>query len=148
MNTITRLLLGILALVLAGCSTIDSRIKEKSDVFARLDPVVQAKIKQGVIDIGFTSDMVYIALGQPDEISERTGQGGQTTSWKYNTYYERYVGTVRVGYRRFVYWDDYLKAYRIYYEPVYQNVYSVHKETYIRVVFNNDKVAVIEQTKQ
>jgi hypothetical protein len=147
MNTLTRLLLGMLAFALAGCSTVDSRIKEKPDVFAKLDPVIQAKLKQGIIDLGYTSDMVYIALGKPDEIRERTSGGGHDTVWKYNTYYDRYEGTVHAGYRRFVYWDPRIRAYRIYYEPVYANLYSAEKETYIRVTFRDDKITVIEQTK-
>jgi hypothetical protein len=40
MNRLTRILLGLLVLALAGCSTIDSRIREKPDVFAKLDPVI------------------------------------------------------------------------------------------------------------
>lgn len=132
---------------MAGCSTVDSRIKEKPDVFTKLDPVIQAKIKQGIIDLGFTPDMVYIALGKPDEIRERTGGGGRETVWKYNTYYDRYDGTVHAGYRRFVYWDPQIRAYRIYYEPVYANLHSEQKETYIRVTFRDDKVTAIEQTK-
>lgn len=150
MNTLIRQCLGALVftVVLAGCSTIDNRIQEKSDVFAKLDPVTQSKLKQGIIDLGFTPDMVYIALGKPDEIRERTGDGGHKTVWKYNTYYERYEGTVHAGYRRFVYWDPQIRAYRIYYEPVYANLYSAQKETCIRVTFRDDKVAAIEQTKQ
>jgi hypothetical protein len=147
MNTLTRLLLAALGLTLAGCSTVDSRIKEKPEIFAKLDPVIQAKIKQGIIDLGYTSDMVYIALGQPDEIRESTGRGGRETIWKYNTYYERYEGTYHAGYRRFVYWDPQIRAYRIYFEPLYANVYSEHQETYIRVIFKDAKVTAIEQTK-
>lgn len=148
MNTLTCLLLGELALALTGCSTVDSRIQEKSDVFAKLDPVIQSKIKQGIIDLGYAPDMVYIALGKPDEIRERTGGGGRETVWKYNSYYDRYEGTAHAGYRRFVYWDPRIRAYGIYYEPVYANFYSEQKETDIRVTFQDDKVTAIEQTKQ
>jgi hypothetical protein len=150
MNTLIRQCLGalVLTVVLAGCSTIDSRIQEKSDVFAKLDPVTQSKLKQGIIDLGFTPDMVYIALGKPDEVRERTARGSHETVWRYNTYYERYEGTIHAGYRRFVYWDPYLRAYRVYYEPVYAPVYSEQKDTYIRVTFKDGKVAAIEQTKQ
>jgi outer membrane protein assembly factor BamE (lipoprotein component of BamABCDE complex) len=149
MNLLIRLFLGalVLALALAGCSTVDSRIKEKPAVFAQLDPVIQSKIKQGIIDVGFTPDMVYIALGRPDEAREIVTPGGRETVWTYNSYYDRYEGTVHTGYRRFVYWDPRIRAYRLYYEPVYANVYSEQKTTDIRVIFRDDKVTAIEQTK-
>ncbi len=60
------LLCGATALaLLAGCQTVDTRIKEKPEVFASLDKAVQDKIKQGIIEIGYTPDMVWLALGAP-----------------------------------------------------------------------------------
>ncbi|MDD2765456.1 MAG: hypothetical protein PHE83_15955 [Opitutaceae bacterium] len=147
MRTLIRLLLGFSALVLAACSTVDSRIQENPGVFAKLDPATQAKIKQGIIELGFTTDMVYIALGRPDETREHVDAGGRETIWKYTTYYERYEGTVYTGYRRFVYWDKRVKAYRVYHEPVFRDVYSGHRETFIRVIFKDGRVTIIEQTK-
>jgi hypothetical protein len=145
-NATTRLLLGLLAL--AGCSTIDSRIKEKPDAFASLDPATQAKTKQGIIELGFTTEAVYIALGQPSEIRNRHGKAGRETVWKYNSYYDRYEGSVHAGYRRFAYFDPQIRANRIYYEPVYAAVYSEQKDTYIRVIFEDGKITAIKQTKQ
>jgi hypothetical protein len=143
-----RLLLAAALLGFAGCSTIDSRIREKAAVFDQLPPADQARIRQGIIAVGYTPDMVYIALGKPDRIRERSGPDGRDTVWRYVAYYQRYEGTYNAGYRRFVYWDPRLQAYRIYYEPAFANVYSEHPETYIRVTFKDGKVTVIEQTKQ
>lgn len=136
-----------LALVLAGCSTIDSRIHEKAAVFNQLSPADQAKILQGIIAVGFTPDMVYMALGKPTEIRERTEEGSQETLWVYSTYYDHYEGTVHAGYRRWVYFDPRIRAYRVYYEPVYGQVYSEQKETNFRITFQNGKVSAIEETK-
>ena len=36
---------------LAGCQSVDDRIKEKPEVFARLDAATKDKIKQGIIDL-------------------------------------------------------------------------------------------------
>ena len=148
MNTTTRLVLGVLALALAGCSTVASRIKEKPETFASLDPTTQAKVTQGIIELGFTTEAVYIALGQPSEIRNRHGKAGRETVWKYNSYYDRYEGSVHAGYRRFAYYDPQIRANRIYYEPVCAAVYSEHKDTYIRVTFKDGKVTAIERTKQ
>jgi hypothetical protein len=137
----------LLGLTLAGCSTVDSRIREKAAVFNQLSPADQAKIRQGIIAVGFTPDMVYMALGKPTEIRQRTRPGGQETLWIYNTYYDRYEGTVRAGYRRWVVWEPRIRAYRIYYEPVYGQVYSEQKQTDFRITFLNGRVTVIEETK-
>lgn len=140
-------LFAVLLGLLAGCSTINSRIRQKTAVFDRLSAADQAKIRQGVIAIGFTPDMVYMALGKPDVVRRRTDHRATKTIWIYNSYYDRYVGTARVGYRRFIYWDAHIRAYRVHYEPAYRDIYRTAKETFFRITFEHDKVTVIEQTK-
>ncbi len=132
---------------LAGCQTVESRIKEKPEVFASAGKATQDKIKQGIIDLGYTEDLVYVALGAPDQKREIIDATGKSLSWIYNTYYDRYDGTGFAGYHRSVYFDPYLSAYRMYYRPVYADTYSQEKEERIRIVFKDGKVTVIEQTK-
>ena len=132
---------------LVGCQTIDDRIKEKPEVFNKLDSVTQAKIKQGIIDLGFNEDMVYLALGKPDQKRESINADGRKETWIYNTYYDRYDGTRFAGYYRNLYYDPFLKTYRVYYRPVYEDSYRTEKEERIRVVFKDGKVTVLEQTK-
>ena len=127
---------------LAGCQTVDDRIKEKPEVFAKLDAVTQDKIKQGIIELGYTEDMVYLALGKPDQMRESVSAEGKATTWIYNTYYERYDGTRFAGYHRSVYYDPYIKAYRFYYRPVYADTYAQEKEERIRVSFKDGKATV------
>lgn len=147
----TRLLISLAALgallFAAGCQTVETRIREKPDVFAKLDPKTQDQIRQGIIDIGYTEDMVYLALGKPDEKRESINEKGRSIVWIYKTYYERYEGTHMVGYYRQVYWDPRIRGYRLYYEPVLREVYQPVSEERIRVVFENGKATVIEQTR-
>ena len=140
------LLSGILALV-AGCQTVNDRIKERPAAFAQVDQATQEKIKQGIIDLGYTEDLVYLALGAPDVKRESLSAGGRTVSWIYNTYYQRYDGTVFAGYSRRVYFDPYLRTYRVAERPVLADVYRDEKEERIRIVFKDGKASVIEQTK-
>ncbi len=141
-------LLALTALLLAaGCQSVDSRIKENPQLFASLDAGTQAKIKQGIIDLGFTEDMVYLALGAPDQKRESRSAAGARTVWIYNTYFERYDGTHFVGYHRRVYFDPYLRTYRFHYMPVFADAYRPEVEERIRVVFESGKVTVIEQSK-
>jgi hypothetical protein len=133
---------------LAGCQTVDDRIKEKPEVFARLDAATQDKIKQGIIDLGYTEDMVYLSLGKPDQRRESITAAGKSTTWIYNTYYERYDGTRFAGYYRSLYFDPYLRTYRVYYRPMYADTYAQEKEERIRVIFTNGKVTTLEQAKE
>ncbi|MES1168470.1 MAG: hypothetical protein ABUL61_04805, partial [Oleiharenicola lentus] len=73
---------------------------------------------------------------------------GRRVTWVYNTYYDRYNGTAYAGYHRSVYYDPYLRAYRMYYRPVLADTYVQEKEERIRVVIENGKATTIEQAKE
>jgi len=76
-----------LPLFLLGCKSTarTARIQEKSTVFSTLSPIQQHQIKNGGIDLGFSTDMVYMALGQPTKI---TGTGDpKDTIWIFTNYY-------------------------------------------------------------
>jgi hypothetical protein len=132
---------------LVGCQSIESRIKERPEAFYRLDRATQDKILQGIIDVGYNEDMVYLALGAPDEKRERVTENNRTRIWIYNTYYTRYDGQEHVGYYRRVYYDPTLRSYRIHYRPVFADTYREEKEERIRVTFENGHVTVIEQSQ-
>lgn len=138
---------AIALLLVAGCSTVESRIEEKSAVFNALPIETQARIKQGLIDVGFTQDMVYIAMGKPDRVIDRAVEAGAQTVWIYNSYYQEYQGSHFAGYHRRVYYDPRIKAYRVYYEPARVDVYRERTEEVARVVFTGGKVSSIEQVK-
>jgi hypothetical protein len=74
-------------LLFAGCETggTSARIQEKAVVFNNLAPWQQRDIQNGVVGIGFSTDMVYMALGKPSKIV--TSANGQDTIWTYNNYY-------------------------------------------------------------
>ena len=67
-------------LLLAGCSTVDARIKQRSSYFYSLDTKTQERLKKGEIHIGDTTDMVFIAVGHPDRVHEKTTSAGQETT--------------------------------------------------------------------
>jgi len=74
-------------LLVAGCSTPESRIKKEPEAFARLSPEQQTLIKQGKVALGFDPEMVKLALGDPDNIRTRVDASGTTEVWHYVTYY-------------------------------------------------------------
>ncbi|MBC7366541.1 MAG: hypothetical protein H7343_06980 [Undibacterium sp.] len=137
-----------LTVLFAGCSTIDSRIREKSAAFAALDAPTQDKIRLGRVEVGFTTDLVYIALGGPDERTTRTSATGTDETWIYNSYHQDYLGSAHTGYRRYVVIDPRTKQPVVFYEPVYTQIYQDRIEERIRIAFQAGKVDAIEQVKR
>lgn len=135
------------ALVLAGCSTFEKRSEEKAAVFSTLDLATRERLKLRVINVGDTEDMVYIALGVPDEKRETLTKDGRATTWIYNAYWQEYRGQVFVGYRRQIIYNPGSKSYQVYYEPIEQSVYENRVEERIRITFENGRVTVVEQMK-
>jgi len=76
-----KLLAALCVVLLAACSTPASRIKHKKEAFAAYPPEVQQKIKAGRVDVGFTPEMVELALGRPDMRYTSTTEGGSTETW-------------------------------------------------------------------
>jgi hypothetical protein len=71
------------ALVAAGCSTVNSRIRKHQAEFSTWPMAVQEKVAAGQIDVGFTTEQVKVALGEPDRVFTRTTSDGTTEVWSY-----------------------------------------------------------------
>jgi hypothetical protein len=81
----TRLLLiaAAVAAILAACASTDSRIHDNQSTFDQLPPPVQQQIRAGQVGLGFTPQMVQMALGDPDRKFTRTSVEGDTEVWGY-----------------------------------------------------------------
>ncbi|HET7535846.1 MAG TPA: hypothetical protein VFJ90_05280 [Candidatus Didemnitutus sp.] len=73
----------LLVTLLAACSTPDSRISQYQARFDTLPPDVQQKIRAGQVEVGYTQDMVFMALGEPDRKYTRQTELGATEVWVY-----------------------------------------------------------------
>ena len=140
--------LACLALLLGGCSTIPSRIEEKSAAFAALDADTQNKIRLGRVDVGYSPDLVYIALGTPDERLTKTTTTGTSETWIYNNYSQKYLARVHTGYRQYTYIDPKTRQAIVTYEPVYSSIFRDRVDERIRIHFKANQVETIEQVKR
>ena len=71
-------------LTLAGCvSTPARRIAQHAEWFASFPPEIQENVKQGRIRVGYTQEMVMLALGAPRRAISRTTAEGQVEVWIY-----------------------------------------------------------------
>jgi hypothetical protein len=75
-----------LALLVTGCETDapSARIQEKSALYATLKPWQKRNIDRGVVALGFTPDMAFLAIGNPST-KQATPDGGEL--WTYKNYY-------------------------------------------------------------
>ncbi|MDQ2660099.1 MAG: hypothetical protein M3Y03_06735 [Verrucomicrobiota bacterium] len=71
------------ALFLAGCSTTESRIAEKSAAFQQMSQRDQALITQGRIRNGMSQEAVYIAWGAPNQTAEGRHRRSSVETWIY-----------------------------------------------------------------
>ena len=90
--TITRTLATLpLLLLLAGCaSTPEKRIQQNQTLFDTLPADAQIRIRGGQIDIGFSPDMVRLALGTPHRTLTRRSPAGESDVWLYLDVVRRY----------------------------------------------------------
>lgn len=138
---------ALVLVVLAGCSTFETRTRERAATFNQLDAITQERLRQREIRVGDTFDMVYIALGAPDEKREKITDAGAETTWIYNRYWQEYRGEYTVGFRRFVIYNPKTKSYFVVHEPVREPVYENRVEERMRVYFKNGQVTAIEQAQ-
>ena len=78
---------GLLTLV-AGCGTTNTkarRIQENQAAFNQLSPTDQEIVRNGFIKIGFSQEMVYVALENPEK--KIPGPGTNEETWVYHNFY-------------------------------------------------------------
>lgn len=75
---------GSFALLLSACSSTDSRIQKDKAAFDEYPPSVQYAIRAGRIEIGFTPAQVRMALGEPTRSYTRTTASGTSLVWAYS----------------------------------------------------------------
>jgi hypothetical protein len=132
--------------VFTGCNTFHSRARQMSGVYDTLPASEQQRLQRGSISVGDTPEMVYIALGNPDERRDVTTADGTHTTWIYKSYWQQYEGTAWLGYRRVI--VPTARGYAIFHEPVTQDVYRTHVDEVIRVTFANGVVNQVEQQRR
>ncbi len=146
MKPIIRSCLALLSiLAIAGCASPESRIKEKPEVFNSFPPDVQSKVRTGQVDIGYSKDMVYIALGKPDREYTRTTAEGTLEVWSYTDAYttterQRITGDFRIV--------DPQGGFRTTHDTVWADVDVSHEYEKLRIEFKNDVVSAIERVNR
>jgi hypothetical protein len=74
------------ALVLAGCSTVETRISRHPELYQSLSPRHQALVSQGQIRDGMSWNVVWLAWGSPDRKIVGNIRGRPTETWVYRAF--------------------------------------------------------------
>ena len=91
------LTLGLVFLLAACASTPASRIADHRGLFAQYPSAVQQKIRSGQIDVGFTDEMVRLAIGEPSRKFTRQSEAGDSEVWIYHDGGPRFSFGIGVG---------------------------------------------------
>jgi hypothetical protein len=82
---------GLVGLLYAGCTSLtpsaqtQKRIQERPSAYNSLKPEQQNDVLGGAIQRGYTSDIVYLTLGQPRKVV--SSADGEKAMWVYTEYY-------------------------------------------------------------
>jgi hypothetical protein len=141
MRYITYILTGAL-LALTGCAT-QTRIAERNTEFAALDPATQRNIQRGIVEPGYSTDMVYMALGQP---AQTNSLAAGDAVWTY--FHEPVTGpneTIQNGFRRRVVYDPEKRSNDVIIEPIDTKAFPNLVPYTLRLTFRAGKLANIER---
>ena len=85
LSLISSLLLSVLLLA-TGCvsSTPQSRISKNREAYSRFPSNVQRMISAGMVDVGFTPEMVRLAVGAPNREFSRQTENDSSEVWVYH----------------------------------------------------------------
>src|SRR5215212_4652134 len=151
------LAVGAGALILAGCSTTESRISENPQLFQSLPGRDQELVSRGQIRTGMSRDAVWLAWGNADQKVAGAMRSTSTETWVYTTtssypygggyggFYGRpfgpygYGGFGYGGFRthrghRFAFYGD------PFYDPFYYSYIPTVTYPYKTVTFSNGRV--------
>jgi hypothetical protein len=134
-------LLFAAAVLVPGCATPVSRIRRNPETFAAFAPEVQENVRQGRIRVGYTVDMVFIALGAPDRKYERLTEGGSTEIWTYTGAYYT-TDSTPVEARCWVRGAH--GGLHLFRDRVWADISVRHEYATLRVEFRDEKVTAIE----
>lgn len=138
----SRLVLFALALLSAGCSTRASRLEERAT--AALSAKDRAKIERGVVEPGFTPEMVYLALGRPLSPSHIDVAGTQDATWIYRGFPLDPRDFVRGGFRQRTVFDPVRRSDVVITEPVDARLYPHLQIPTTTVIFRAGRVTEVQ----
>jgi hypothetical protein len=125
-------------LLLIGCQTAGDRIDEHRSEFAALDPATQRAVQRGIVEPGYTTDMAYIALGKPTQM---TTEANGNLVWLYRREpVPAYNETIQSGFSRRIVYDPVKRTDDVIIEPVDPKAFPNKVPHTLRLTFQNGRL--------
>lgn len=121
----------------AGCVT------KTPTTATKLEPKIQAKVKQGIVEPGFTPEMVYLALGKPTKPDEGLADATVNGTWVYQTFNADERGFLRAGFRQRVVFDPKKHADIVVTEPIDPTASPALSPRSLQITFRDGRVVEI-----
>jgi hypothetical protein len=134
-RTAASAVLGVM--FLAACATPAARIKRNQALFDALPATEQALIREGKVGVGFTPDMVRLAVGDPDQRWIRTDAQGKSEIWSYTTYDGLDGAPLYRGH-----YHHYAGGYPFFYDDFHRG--AVRPREYFKVTFSGGKASEVK----
>src|SRR3954471_12050456 len=141
----TLVLAATAALMVAGCNTASSRLSKTPTTATKLEPAIKAKVEKGVIEPGFTPEMVYLALGKPSVPADGLADATVNGTWIYHDFLRNDRDFVRAGFRRRVVFDPVRRSDVIVTEPVDPKAFPNLEARSLHVTFRDGRVVEIQR---
>ena len=132
---------GVVVALVAGCNT-----AKTPTTATKLEPKIRAQVDKGIIEPGFTPEMVYLALGKPNEPAESLVDATTNGTWVYHNFQRNDRDFVRPGFRRRVVFDDTRKSDVVVTEAVDTKSAANLRANSLHVTFRDGRVVDIQRT--
>ncbi|MBI4622102.1 MAG: hypothetical protein HY736_02635 [Verrucomicrobia bacterium] len=129
-----------------GCNNATTRLRQNPTVAAALPPEIRQKIERGIIEPGFTPEMVYLALGRPTVPANADVALTRDGTWIYRDFNRNDRDFIRAGFRRRVVFDPVRRGDVIITEPVDPRLFPHLLEHSLHVTFREGRVVDIQRT--
>lgn len=138
------IVLVVATLFLAGgCSS----VRTPTTATTRLDSPLLQKVQQGVVEPGYTPEMVFLALGKPSEPAESLVDATNTGTWVYRDFKPGRPDFLRAGFQSRLTFDSTRKSDVIVTLPMDRATLESLPENSLRVVFHEGRVVNIQRAR-
>lgn len=141
MHSSLPLIVATALLFITGCTT-----PRSPTTATRLEPDIKTKVDQGIIEPGFTPEMVFLALGKPTEPAESLADATTNGTWVYRDFQRSDRTTLKPGFRRRVVSDPNKKTDVIVNEAIDPKALPNLPARSLHVTFRDGRVVEIQRS--
>lgn len=137
-----------LVLALASCNSSGARLREYPTTAAALDDKTRQKIQRGIVEPGYTPEMVYLALGKPTTPANGLADATRDGMWVYRDFHRNDRDFVKAGFRRRVVFDPVRRSDTIVTEPVDPKLYPALAPHSVQITFKDGRVVEVQRVAE